>query len=171
MTGIELAGALMKPLYYLWQLARGLLPKRNDDTFRVPKRTLILLADTHPFALRWSSAAGPDGSDIGIFLVLSFRATNIVSCAVRPSDVRVNWPRNIEIIHKTITTEGDDGAHSDRNMIPPRHIGDVSISLLVRPCWAKVGDDLPIHIGVVDQFNNQHRLKLRCSFVGPKLSE
>jgi hypothetical protein len=33
MTGVELAGALMKPLYYLWQLVKGLLP-RDDNTFR-----------------------------------------------------------------------------------------------------------------------------------------
>jgi hypothetical protein len=166
MTGVELAGALIKPLYYLWQLVKGLLPKRNDGTFRVPKRTLILIADTHPFALRWSLATAPDGSDAGIFLALSFQATNIVSCAVRPSDVRVNWPRNIEIIQKIIMTGSDDG-YSDRNMIEARHIGDVSISLLLRPSWTKPGDDLPIHIGVVDQFNNQHRLKLRCRFAGP----
>jgi hypothetical protein len=49
MTGVELAGVLIKPVYYLWQLVKGLLPKKDDDTFRVPKRTLILIPDTPPY--------------------------------------------------------------------------------------------------------------------------
>jgi len=73
----------------------------------------------------------------------------------------VIWLRNIEIIQKTIMTSDDD------DMIAPLHIGDVSISLILRPRWAKPGDELPIHIGVVDQFKNQHRLKIRVRFAGP----
>jgi hypothetical protein len=88
------------------------------------------------------------------------------SCAVRPSDVRVNWPRNVEIIQKIIMTGRDEGDFRYRNMIAAGDIDDVSICLFLRQSWAKPGDDLPIHIGVVDQFNNQHRLKIRCRFAG-----
>jgi hypothetical protein len=141
------------------QLVKGLLP-RDDNTFRVPKRPLILIPDTNPFALRWGIVTAPDGSEVGIHLSLTFQATNIASCKVRPSYVRVNWPRNIEIIQKHISTT------QESNLIGPRQIGEVWISLLLRPSWVKPGDDLPIQIGVIDQFNNQHRLKLRCRFAG-----
>jgi hypothetical protein len=76
----------------------------------------------------------------------------------------VLWPRNIEIIQKTIATADDTtGTSNTRNLIGSRHIGDIAISLLLRPSWVKPDDDLPINIGVVDQFNNQHRLKARAS--------
>jgi hypothetical protein len=168
MTGVELAGpliklagALIKPILDVWQIVRGLLRKRDDNTFMVPKRTLILIPQTDPFSLVWNIAPAPDGGEASIIAVgLRFQATNIASCNVRPSDVRVNWPRNIEIIQKIILTAQED------DLIGPSDIGEVCIHLWLRPGWVKPGDDLPIHIGVVDQFNNQHRLKIRCRFAG-----
>jgi hypothetical protein len=44
MTGFEIAGTLLKPVYYEFRIVRGLVTGRKDTSgFRVPRKTLILL--------------------------------------------------------------------------------------------------------------------------------
>jgi hypothetical protein len=160
MTGLEIAEAVLKPIYYIYSLAKGLLPKGSDDTFRVPKKSLILIPETHPIALHWAMAKGPGGAADAIAVHLDFQATNIASCDVRPCDVQIIWPKNIEILQKIILARSED------NFIPQRGIGEINITMILRPAWLKSGDDLHMKIGIVDQFNNHHRTKVRCRFVG-----
>ena len=49
MIGLEIVGAVLKPVHYAFQIVRGLFTGRKDASgFRVPRKTLILLPlNTH----------------------------------------------------------------------------------------------------------------------------
>jgi hypothetical protein len=160
MTGLEIAGAVLKPIYYVYSLAKSLLSKGRDDAFKAPKKSLISIPETHPIALHWGIAKAHGGAPDAIGVHLDFQATNIAPCDIRPCDVQIIWPKNIEIVQKIILARSED------NFIPRRGIGEINITMILRPAWAKPGDDLHMKISIVDQFNNQHRTRVRCRFVG-----
>jgi hypothetical protein len=116
MTGLEIVGAVLKPVYYVSQIVRGLFTGRKGASgFRVPRKTLILLPlNTHP--THWGIAKN---GDIELMQISgSLRATNIAECAVQPSDIQVVWPKNTEVETKLLMVEGANGMHGSRNMIP-----------------------------------------------------
>jgi hypothetical protein len=162
MTGLEIAGAVLKPIYYVYSLAKGLPSKKSDDSFKAPKKSLILIPDTHPIALHWGMAQAAGGAADAIGVHLDFQATNVASCDVRPCDVQIIWPKNIEVVQKIIFARSED------NYIPQRSIGEINITMILRPAWVKSGDDLRMKISIVDQFNNPHPIKVRCRFIGTK---
>jgi len=99
----------------------------------------------------------------GSYIAVQLLSSSVAKRTIRDRRMTVQPPIGYRIV------AGEQRGHrvSTRNLIAPRQIGDVSISLLLRPNWVMPGDDLPIHIGVFDQFNNQHRLKIRCRYAGP----
>lgn len=80
MTGLEILGTVLKPVYYAFQIIRGLFTAKKDGGgFRVPRKTLILLPlNSHP--VHWGIAKN---GDVELMQISgSLRATNIAECAV-----------------------------------------------------------------------------------------
>ncbi|WP_439402874.1 hypothetical protein ACNJYA_11065 [Bradyrhizobium sp. DASA03068] len=165
MTGLEITGAVLKPVYYVFQIVHGLFTgRRGAGGFRVPRKTLILLPlNTHP--THWGIAKN---GDIELMQISgSLKATNISDCAVQPSDIQVIWPTYTEVETKLLMVEGANGMHSSRNMIPKGAIGHISFTLILKPVWGKRGEKLLVKLAVFDQFGNAHKIKLECRYMGP----
>jgi len=48
------------------------------------------------------------GAPDAIGVHLDFQATNVASCDVRPCDVQIIWPKNIEVVQKIILARSED---------------------------------------------------------------
>jgi hypothetical protein len=158
----------IKPLFEGMRSAREFFrrspnPKKSDQAIDIPKKTLILLPQIHPFALAWCLAK--IGEKPGMQITARLQATNTSQYGIRPSGVKLLEPKGVEIVQQYALADGapDDGS---TNIIPARSIGRVSLHFIVTPVTATPGQSLQAKILILDQFGNEHPLDLECKFIG-----
>jgi hypothetical protein len=161
---------LIKPLFDRLRSARGLFRpggKQPDDYIDIPKKTLILIPDMSPHALRWG--LGKAGEEEAMQISGTIQATNTSRYAIRAAGIKLLNPRDLVIITRIVTIrDPESGMHSTGNLIAPGRIGDLSFMFFVTPAITMPGMPLIATIAILDQFGNEHAIRdLEFKFIGP----
>jgi hypothetical protein len=170
MSGWEFLVPLAKPILDALKSARDLFrgnPK-PANSIDIPKRTLIILPDSHSHSLIWGLATIDSQDSNGMQISGRLQATNISNYAIRAAGIRVLKPRRLEIVTQLVTVEdAETGMHGSKNMIPRASIGEVSFTIIAKPIAGTPGKPIKCSIAIIDQFGNANVARnLEFKFVG-----
>src|SRR5215467_8037839 len=123
----------IKPLIDGLRSARGYLRpggKQPDDYIDIPNKTLILVPDMAPYALRWG--LGKAGDEEAMQISGTLQATNTSRYAIRAAGIKLLHPRDLVILTRLVTiADPESRMHGTGNLIAPGRIGDLSFMFFV----------------------------------------
>jgi hypothetical protein len=139
-------------------------------SIEIPRKTLILLPDVYPHALRWGLAKVGDKD--GMQLTGHLQATNTSKYGIRASGIRLIEPTGVEIFTQIVSIgDPETGIYDPKYLIPARSIGELNFMFIVIAVTSKPGTTLTVTIAVLDQFGNEHVVRdLQLRFIGPRPS-
>ena len=137
----------------LYRFITGLLRKRPEGQIAVPKKTMILIPDTHEFAFNWSE--GKIGDEPAMLVSGHFTATNISEFGVRAIALKVKEKVNHPMVMMRNPKSNVYGAF----MLPHGNLSDISFNFWITPPTKVKGEPLTTSVAIIDQFGNEHWVK------------
>jgi len=162
---------LMKPLSDGLRSARNLFRRDGTDQAKhhidIPTKTLILVPDMSPYALRWG--LGKAGDEEAMQISGTLQGTNTSRYAIRAAGIKLLHPRDLVMLTRLVTiADPESRMHGTGNLIAPGRIGDLSFMFFVTPAITMPGMPLVATIAILDQFGNEHIIRdLEFKFIGP----